>query len=126
MNEELKKIIENWSDKTVLLILRKIRDEKAVKTGRLYRSIMYEMDDDSVQFFMIEYGKYVDEGTRGRGPRSTPRLRSRLGANSGIRPRRFFREVIEKQLLDLVPQLEEGFVRYLEGRIKILNENTNT
>jgi hypothetical protein len=68
---------------TVGVIKNDIRYKKLIDTGKLLGSITYQLYDRGngfeVDFFMIDYGKYVDEGTR------------------YIKARRFFNYNIEKQ-----------------------------
>jgi hypothetical protein len=52
----------------VEVIKKDIRYKKAIETGRLLGSITYQIYNKGngfeIDFFMIDYGKYVDEGTR--------------------------------------------------------------
>src|SRR5574343_328618 len=142
MNEELKKILEEWGDDVVIAMGAVLTAERSVATGRLRQSLKYIINDDGIQFLMEDYGKFVDEGTKpgrkappiaplkqwvklkGMPPGAAYAIQKKI-AKKGTRPKRFFNTVIEKEIVNLLPHLEEGFVRYIEGRIKILNENNN-
>lgn len=68
---------------TVEVIKKDIRYKDLIKTGKLLGSITYQLydrgDNIEVDFFMINYGKFTDEGTR------------------YIKARKFFNYNIEKQ-----------------------------
>jgi hypothetical protein len=63
----LKSILHQFGRETVGVIKKDIRYKKAIDTGKLLGSITYQIYDGrdglKVDFFMIDYGKYVDEGT---------------------------------------------------------------
>jgi len=63
----LKKILKNYGDETVRIIKDDIRYKKLIRTGKLLGSISYKIVNKSggigIEFFMIDYGKFVDEGT---------------------------------------------------------------
>lgn len=60
--------MHQFGRETVDLIKRDIQYKNAIKTGKLFGSITYQLYEKSdtieVDFFMVDYGKYVDEGTR--------------------------------------------------------------
>lgn len=88
-----RKIAVKFSKETKDRIKRKIADVEAIRTGDLLRSIDYELkmngEDFEVDFFMIDYGKFVDEGTK------------------YIRPREFFVKVIEQETRSFEKDLED-------------------
>lgn len=79
----LKSAMHQFGRETVEVIKKDIRYKDLIKTGKLLGSITYQLyernDVIEVDFFMIDYGKYVDEGTR------------------YIKAREFFNQNIEKQ-----------------------------
>jgi hypothetical protein len=62
-----KSILHQFGRETVNVIKKDIRYKKAIDTGKLLGSITYQIYDGrnglQIDFFMIDYGKYVDEGT---------------------------------------------------------------
>ena len=64
----LKSILHQFGRETVDVIKKDIRYKKAIDTGRLLGSITYQIYNKGngfeIDFFMVDYGKYVDEGTR--------------------------------------------------------------
>lgn len=74
---------KKWADNTVIDIKNSILNKKVYKTGDLFRSINYNITNEDISFYMISYGKFVDQGTR------------------YISPRYFFKKVIERNIVDL-------------------------
>ena len=64
----LKSILHQFGRETVDVIKKDIRYKKAIDTGKLLGSITYQIYDGrnglKVDFFMVDYCKYVDEVTR--------------------------------------------------------------
>jgi len=64
----LKATLHLFGRDTVEVIKKDIRYKKAIDTGRLLGSITYQVSNRGngfqIDFFMVDYGKYVDEGTR--------------------------------------------------------------
>jgi len=64
----LKSTLHLFGRDTVEVIKKDIRYKKAIDTGRLLGSITYQVFDKGngfeIDFFMVDYGKYVDEGTK--------------------------------------------------------------
>jgi hypothetical protein len=79
----LKSTLNLFGKETVEVIKKDIRYKKLIETGKLLGSITYQVVSNSngfeIDFFMIEYGKFVDEGTR------------------YIKARGFFKDNIDKQ-----------------------------
>ena len=137
MNEELKKILEEWGQDTVIAMQAVLTAQKNVATGNLRRSIQYIVGENFVQFTMDEaYGQYVDEGTKphwvpiaplkrwasAKGlPKSAAFAARAAIKRRGTTPKRFFTTVIEKEIARLVPQLEQSIVQYFGDRIELLN-----
>ena len=63
----LKSTLHQYGRETVDVIKKDIRYKKAIDTGKLLGSITYQIYDKGdgfeIDFFMVDYGKYVDEGT---------------------------------------------------------------
>jgi hypothetical protein len=103
MSKDLEKLLNDFGRRTVDAIVSDIVRKNVIKTGALKNSIDYDIFSDSegvkIQFKMIEYGKYVDEGT------------------IYIEPREFFNKVIEKQTelfsRDLEDEIEKEFYKSL-------------
>jgi len=66
--KNLKRTLEKFGKETTQLIRRDIRYKKLVKTGKLVGSIDFKVvnrnNSYEIEFFMVEYGKFLDEGTR--------------------------------------------------------------
>jgi len=81
--KNLKAVMHQFGRDTVEVIKKDIRYKDLIKTGKLLGSITYQLydrgSDIEVDFFMINYGKFTDEGTR------------------YIKARKFFNYNIEKQ-----------------------------
>jgi hypothetical protein len=64
----LKSTLNLFGKDTVEVIKKDIRYKKLIDTGKLLGSITYQVsnkgDGFEVDFFMVDYGKYVDEGTK--------------------------------------------------------------
>ena len=103
MKKILKDILIDWAEKTKDDIVDKIIKEGAVDTGQLRDSIDYEIKEKtdiySVKFEMVEYGIFVDEGTK------------------YIRPREFFNKIIEKNEKDLINEIEEDLGDFIEKEL---------
>lgn len=59
-----KKVLKKFGKRTKKDIVDKIESEGLVKTGKLKRSIDFKIDDDNITFEMVDYGKFLDEGTK--------------------------------------------------------------
>jgi hypothetical protein len=103
MKKTIKKVLEDWAEDTKSEIVNKIISKGAVDTGRLRDSIGFEVKEESdtykVYFEMVDYGKFVDEGT------------------IYIRPREFFNKVIEENVNNLEDELEDDIVKYIEKKL---------
>lgn len=81
--DNLKRTMHQFGRETVDVIKKDIQYKNAIRTGKLLGSITYQLYERSgtieIDFFMVDYGKYVDEGT------------------IYIKARRFFKDNIEKQ-----------------------------
>jgi hypothetical protein len=103
MSRDLEKLLDEFGRETVDDIVNDIVRKDVIKTGALKNSIDYDIFNDGdtirIQFKMIEYGKYVDEGTR------------------YIEPREFFNKVIERKTnefsKDLEDEIEKEFYKSL-------------
>ena len=82
--KNLKRSLEKFAKETTQLIRRDIRYKKLVKTGKLVGSIDFKVVNKNgsyeVEFYMVDYGKFLDEGTR------------------YIKAQKFFRDNIDDQL----------------------------
>lgn len=100
-----RKIAVSFAKETKDRIRRKIYDVDAIKTGDLLRSIDYKLkmngEDFEVDFFMIDYGVFVDEGTK------------------YIRPREFFVKVIEQETNNFEKDLEDEIEKEIYKSIDI-------
>lgn len=93
MTKDLENLINEFGSDTVDAIVNEIIKKDVIKTGALKASIDYDIirndDDITIQFKMLNYGKFVDEGT------------------VYIKAREFFQKVIEKQTQRFSKDLED-------------------
>jgi hypothetical protein len=156
MNEELllllKQIKDQWGRETVAAILKKIDSYPIKWKGTLKRSISYEQGKDAdadIEFFMADYGKFVDEGVNGtqqtRGSQFNFRQESIAGVayhikpwatskgiqntwgvatnivKKGIKPRPFFDSVIQARVAVLGEDITQGIADFMESQVDRLN-----
>lgn len=99
----IEKLLNRFGQDTVDEIISEIIRKDVIKTGALKNSIDYELIETGngleIRFKMLDYGKFVDEGT------------------IYIRPREFFQKVIERAALrmseDLEDEIEKEFYKSL-------------
>lgn len=96
MKRKLKRRLENFGTRTTDSIRKKIKKTDTIDTGALLKSIDFDITKKGVEFSMLDYGQYTDEGT------------------SKIKPRKFFNEVIEKQSEE---ELDEVIFDYFKAQI---------
>jgi hypothetical protein len=86
--------LKNYGKETVQVIKKDIRYKNLIKTGDLLGSIDFRLvergDNIEIEFIMISYGKYVDEGT------------------IYIRAREFFKENIKSQFEKWTPEFNKA------------------
>ncbi len=136
MDEKLKELLELWGQDTVTAIQATLVAQRNIASRTLLDSIEYTVGDGFVQFTMAEYGHYVDVGTKPHwapiAPFKTWARLKRLPpsaafavrasiAKKGTKPHRFFDQVIQREIANLLPKLDKGFIEYLDGRISLLN-----
>lgn len=101
MKFDIKRFLEGFGKETQKKIVQKIIKVGAVKTGNLKKSIAYNIikkgDSYEIEFSMIDYGQYVDEGTE------------------YIKPREFFVKVIEQYIEKVFDEvMDEAIEQELE------------
>jgi len=100
----LKKTMHQFGRETVDVIKKDIRYKNAIKTGKLLGSITYQLYERSgnieVDFFMVDYGKYVDEGTQ------------------YIKARHFFKENIDKQYKKWQQEISDAVSKDIDEELK--------
>lgn len=156
MNEELilllKQIKDQWGRETVAAILKRIDSYPIKYKGTLKRSISYEQGKDvdgDIEFFMADYGKFVDQGVNGtqvtRGSKFNFRQTSIKGVayhikpwatskgiqnpwgvatnivKKGIKPRPFFDSVIQSRINILGEAITQGMADYMDDQVNGLN-----
>lgn len=139
MNEEkLRAIFDEWGRDTVLAIQATLVAQRNIASRTLLDSIEYTLGPNFVEFTMAEYGHYVDVGTKPHWapiapfktwarlkrlpPSAAFAIRASI-AKKGTKPHRFFDQVIQREIANLLPKLDQGFIDYLNGRITLLNDN---
>jgi hypothetical protein len=155
MNEELLALLiqikDQWGRETVAAILKKIDSYPIKYKGTLKRSIFYEQDktaDGDIEFFMADYGQFVDKGVNGiaqaRGSQFNFKQKSIAGVafhikpwatskglnnwavatnivKKGIKPRPFFDSVIQTRVNFLGDAITQGIADYMDDQINNLN-----
>lgn len=142
IQEILNKLLDKWAQETVREIVSKIDSEDIKWRGILRRSIMYEIGEQGVEFLMTDYGQFQDEGTGIFGPRKRRIPKSSIkgiayhirpwatskGLNpwavatkivqrGGLKPRPFFKSVIEQRLQSQQQTIQTEFAAYIEQRL---------
>lgn len=140
----LKEIQLEWGRGTVKAIIKKIDRERLVFEGNLRRSIDFDLNDKGEFVFDMEgYGAYLDEGVNGtvqnRGSKfqfagnykgtayaltawATSKGLNRFAVarsiqKKGIKPRRFFNDVIASRTNDLGELITQGMADWMENNI---------
>jgi hypothetical protein len=85
MNERITfaELLRRWAESVKGEIKQEIIRTDTIKTGNLLRSADYTQQGERIQFSMLDYGKFTDEGTR------------------KITPRNYFAPIIERRTADL-------------------------
>lgn len=100
----LKQTMHQFGRETVDVIKKDIRYKNAIRTGKLLGSITYQLYERGgnieVDFFMVEYGKFVDEGT------------------IYIKARNFFKENIQKQYKKWEKDISDAFDKDIDEELK--------
>jgi len=136
----------DWGRETVEAIKLKIQRDGVVFSSDLLNSIGFNQDDTldgNITFKMSDYGKFVDEGVNGtstnvgsqfsfKGNYKGTAVAIKQWADSkglnnwalghsiqkkGIKPRRFFKDVIATQLPDFETNLVGAYNEYLNSQI---------
>lgn len=142
----LQQVKRDWGIETVAAIQRAIESEGAQFSNELFNSITYVQEDTldgDITFKMADYGRFVDEGVngllttwnspysfRGNWAGTAAAIQDWAQAkglnqwslgrsiqNKGIKPRKFFKSVIENRLPDLATQLELAYTNYITSTI---------
>lgn len=140
----LKEIQLEWGRGTVKAIIKKIDAERLVFEGNLRKSIDFDLNDKGEFVFDMEgYGAYLDEGVNGtilnRGSKfqfsgnykgtayaltawATAKGLNRFAVarsiqKKGIKPRRFFNDVIASRTNDLGELITQGMADWMENNI---------
>jgi len=155
MNEELLDLLaqikDQWGRETVAAILKKIDSYPIKWKGTLKRSVFYEQDktaDADIEFFMADYGQFVDKGVNGTTQNRNSQFNFRQssikgvafhvkpwadskGINNwavatnivkkGIKPRPFFDSVIQSRINVLGENITQGVADFMEAQISKAN-----
>lgn len=102
----LKKTLHLFGRDTVEVIKKDIKYKRAIDTGKLLGSITYNIFDKGngfeIDFFMIDYGKYVDEGTR------YIKAREFFKRNIDLQYKKYSQQIIEALQKDAVDDITES------------------
>ena len=148
LEDNLRKLIDDAKKKWGLAVEKKIKqtilDQHLLNTGDLLQSVESKLEGEDIQFDVAPYAKYQDEGTGTFGPSKTaiPKEKAKgmahylkdwavsKGLNEyavaysiikrgGLRPRPFYKSVIEAMVPELETFLNEA---YKSGLDKIVEE----
>lgn len=150
MNEELiqllRQVKDTWGRETVSAILARLDSYPIKWNGTLRRSISYEQEaglDGDINFFMADYGQFVDQGVNGtsiqRGSQFSFRGQwkgtaaaikpwadskgfnnwalARKIQRDGIKPRPFFNSVVEQRVEGLGDAITGAIAEYMNNAI---------
>jgi hypothetical protein len=142
LEQILKTVQKQWGVETVQAIIRKIEQDNIIWEGNLKNSIRFKQEDNGdITFLMKEYGEFLDEGVNGtRSAYATayqyrgnwkgmgfaltkwadskglnPYAVARSLQEKGLKPRRFFKSVIESRAEDLATSIGTAYNDYLSG-----------
>lgn len=143
----LEEVLDKWGRETVAAILKKIDSYPIKWKGTLRRSITYDVKDQTVDFLMADYGEFVDEGIGIFGPRKTRIPLESKGAlayhlqewsssknlnnwavatniikRGGIKPRPFFKSVIEQRTGSLETLIDTAYQKYMQEVVDKANK----
>lgn len=134
-----------WGQETVAAILRQLDSYPIQFNGTLRRSIMYEETEPfNFKFLMADYGQFQDEGVdgtkisynspykfKGNWPGTAFHIKAWADAKGfnnfalakkiqrdGIKPRPFFKSVVEARLPELSVVLDTTYQNYLNQAIQ--------
>ena len=140
----LKNVQKQWGIETVQAIINKIQQDDIVWNGNLKNSIRFKQQDNGdITFLMKEYGEYLDEGVNGTRSAYATQYQYRgnwkgmgfaltkwadsKGLNpyavawslqeKGLKPRRFFKSVIESRAGDLADAIGTAYNDYLSNAL---------
>jgi hypothetical protein len=147
----LRKVKDKWGQETVTAIIKRIDEEDLKWNGTLRRSVSYEQEDGpdgDISIFMADYGQFQDEGVNGVSVNRQSPFSFKItsiggvayhikpwadskGLNNwavarslvrkGIKPKKFFNDVIEKRIESLGVDIESAVAQYLERSISDIN-----
>lgn len=144
----LEQAANQWGLETVQAILAKLDTYPIQFNGTLRRSILYEeVEPFNLKFFMADYGQFQDEGVDGTDNSVGSQFKFKgnyfgtafaiqqwataKGLNAyatarsiqekGIKPRPFFKSVIETRLPDLEVVINDTYQKYLDETINKIN-----
>lgn len=145
LQELLEQAANVWGQETVAAILSKLDSYPVKWNGTLRRSIMYqETEPFNFKFLMADYGQFQDEGVDGTNNSYGSQFKFKgnwrgtayfikpwadaKGFNNfalakkiqrdGIKPRPFFKSVVEARLPELGVVLDSTYKTYLDEAIK--------
>jgi len=76
MLDNLEKELNKAGKKLVRDVKRNIKTKKKYASGQLYKSVHYDLyqkgENFVLQFYMLDYGYYQDEGVKGANPSKVP------------------------------------------------------
>lgn len=145
--EVLQKVKRDWGIETVAAIKQKIQNEGLIWQGELLDSIGYTQAEDldgEITFKMAEYGKFQDEGVNGEQIQHGSQFSFRgkwqgtamaltawaaeKGLNKwavartiqrdGIRPKKFFNDVIASRIEQLGTDITKAYADYLTQAVQ--------
>jgi hypothetical protein len=106
MNERITfaELLRRWAESVKGEIKQQIIATDTIKTGNLLRSADYTQQGERIQFSMLDYGVFTDEGTR------------------NIAPRYFFDAIIRARTIDLERQVDRELEEQIDRVFAFSNE----
>ena len=106
MNERITfaELLRRWAESVKGEIKQQIIATDTIKTGNLLRSADYTQQGERIQFSMLDYGVFTDEGTR------------------RIAPRNYFGAIIESRTSDLERDIDRSVENQIDRVFAFSNE----
>lgn len=145
LQELLRQAANRWGFETVTAIVKKLNSYPILFNGTLRRSISYEqVEPFDIKIYMADYGQFQDEGVDGQDVShgspykfkgnywgtayyikpwadakgfDNPFGLARHIQSQGIKPRPFFKSVLETRIPDLQKSLNDTYQRYLDDMV---------
>lgn len=148
MNEELQALLKRWGEQTIAKMIAVLTSEDKVATKTLVNSLQIKFGKDFIQFLVADYGQWVESGSKAHWipvskypgvatgfkkwaqAKGISKMITRYAAleksNKGYihvnkqQPVKFFQTVIENELDNLLPEIKDHIVQYIENKVQLI------